>query len=203
MEKLILASSSPQRREILIKLDIPFEVIPPEIDEITPKNLPPDAWPEHLAVQKARAVAARLSASQPGDPLFGCGVRIILAADTLIVFRGAPYGKPGGAAQAARFLADFSGDTHTVLTAIALLDRRSGEMRTKTCRAAVTFAPLSAGRIAQYLATGEWRGAAGGYRIQGAGRQLITRVEGLESVVVGLPEEELVQILAPGIPCLL
>jgi septum formation protein len=108
---------------------------------------------------------------------------------------GRPYGKPKDEDEARRFLREFSGKTHQVITGIALYRVETAATISRTCSAYVTFAVLEPAEIDRYLATKEWRGAAGAYRIQGLGAALVTRIDGLESTVAGLPIRPLVELL--------
>ncbi|MDR1785254.1 MAG: Maf family protein [Spirochaetaceae bacterium] len=179
VEPLILASSSPQRGAILTGLGIPFKTALPQCDETLPEDMSADAAAGYLAERKARSV--------PG------GAGWVLGADTVVVLGGRIYGKPRDESEAARFLGALSGRTHTVYSALAL--RRGDRVDTRTSATEVTFKTLHEGEIAWYVDTGEWRGAAGGYRIQGRGARFISRIFGSPSGVVGLPIFELYDIL--------
>jgi septum formation protein len=170
--RLVLASASPRRRDILTSLGIPFEVLVPGVEELR-EGEPAEVVLEN-ALRKARA-GARLA---PGA--------LVLGADTDVVLEGRTLGKPVDEVEARARLEALSGRTHEVISGIALVDPR-GEEQTGLERSLVTFRTLSEETIELYLAAGEWRDRAGGYAIQGLGSILIERLEGDFSNVVGLP----------------
>jgi septum formation protein len=167
----VLASASPQRRAILDRLGVSFTVRPTATQELAAGD------PGEVAVENAlrKARAARI----PGVS------ELVLGCDTLVALDGVIYGKPGDERAARASLAALSGATHEVLSGIALLV--SGEERTAVTRTTVRFRVLGQDLLDWYLATGEWRGRAGGYAIQGAGAALVLAVEGDYENVVGLP----------------
>jgi septum formation protein len=175
---LVLASRSPQRRAILERLGVPFEVRPSDAPELEQGE--PRALALENALRKARA--ARL----PGraEAVVGC--------DTIVVLAGTVYGKPADEAQARATLSALAGATHEVLSGVALL--LPGEERTALARTAVTFRALEPRELDRYVATGEWRERSGGYAIQGAGAALVGAVEGDIDNVVGLPLASLLGI---------
>lgn len=188
MEPIILASSSPRRQDILKMLGIPFQVIMPNIDEaIAAATVDTEEMPELLAREKVAEVLHSLPPVQK--------IPWILGADTVIVKNGKIYGKPENQEQAEEFLHDFQGSTHTVITALALYNGRTKTTTSKTAHTKVTFAPMSDAEIQWYLDTGEWHGAAGGYRIQSLASIFISKIEGSQSCVTGLPISELYAIL--------
>lgn len=188
MEPIILASSSPRRQDILKMLGIPFQVIMPNIDEaIAAATVDAEEMPELLAREKVAEVLHSLPPVQK--------IPWILGADTVIVKNGKIYGKPENQEQAEEFLHDFQGSTHTVITALALYNGRTKTTTSKTARTKVTFSPMSDAEIQWYLDTGEWHGAAGGYRIQSLASIFISKIEGSQSCVTGLPISELYAIL--------
>jgi septum formation protein len=167
----VLASGSQQRRAILERLGVPFTVRPAEIEELASGD--PATLVTENALRKARA--ARTPGSR--ETVLGC--------DTIVVLDGVAFGKPGSEQVARETLRALSDTTHEVLSGLVLLlpsAARSGLARTR-----VTFRALGADLIDWYLATGEWRGRAGGYAIQGAGAVLVRSVEGDYENVVGLP----------------
>ncbi|HET7758579.1 MAG TPA: Maf family protein, partial [Gaiellaceae bacterium] len=168
---LILASTSPRRRQILEQLRIPFDVVPPAYEET-------EGDPVAHALGKARSVAG-----VAGDrPVLGC--------DTEVLCGGRVYGKPGTEAEAEEMLDSLGGKTHEVVSGLVLLTPAWEEVhREVTC---VTFRPLDARELAHYVASGEWEGRAGGYAIQGLGASLVERIEGDYLNVVGLPAALLV-----------
>lgn len=187
MEPIILASSSPRRQEILKMLDIPFQVILPNIDETLTSSVDIEDIPELLAREKVSAVIHSLPSQQE--------IQWVLGADTAIIKDGKIFGKPQNAEEAAEFLRKFQGSTHTVITAIVLYNGKQKATTSKVARTKVTFAPMSEQEIQWYLETGEWHGAAGGYRIQSLASIFIEKIEGSQSCVTGLPIHELYDIL--------
>jgi septum formation protein len=193
MERLLLASNSPRRRELLETAGILFDALAPDIDESLRDDLEPSSRVLALAEDKARAAAALASPSGP---------RLVLAADTLVCMPAATdgvfeeaLGKPRDLDDARRMIGLLSGRRHFVRTGIALLDRSSGLMRSSRSDSAVSFAAMSEQDIEVYLASGEWSEVAGGYRIQGLAALFIERLEGSWTGVVGLPMRELYVIL--------
>jgi septum formation protein len=173
---LTLASASPQRRAILAQLGVEFEVVVPDVEELTGGD--PRATVVENARRKVRAV--------DGDP--------VLAADTEVVLDGHVFGKAADEAEAESFLERLSGRTHEVWGGVAL--RQNGEERTAHAVTQVRFRQLAPADIAWYLDTGEWRDRAGAYAIQGKGATLVESIDGDFWNVVGLPLAELVK-LAP------
>ena len=193
METIILASSSPRRKELLSSLSIPFVSIHPDIDESFCDHIAPEARVVALAEAKAEAGLALLGQSPTDRP------RLLLAADTLVAFKltkgWKTIGKPENRAEAKTMLEYMSGRTQSVFSGLCLLDTTSGRRFTALSATSVAFAEISEDEIEFYLDTGEWRGAAGGYRIQGSGSWFIDSMNGSWSNVVGLPIRELYVIL--------
>lgn len=175
---LILASTSPRRAEILRDAGIPFEICGTGVDEAELPGETARAMVARLAEAKARAAAFQQKA---GDE------RIILGADTTVEIDGETLGKPRDSEHARAMLARLSGRTHHVLTGIFLLRLLDGATRAGIESSAVTFAPLTAQEIEEYVATGEPIGKAGAYAIQGLAGRFIPRIEGCYFNVVGLP----------------
>jgi septum formation protein len=174
---LVLASGSPQRRELLARLGVPFTVRVSGADELEQSDDPPS-----LAVENARRKAR--AALRPGvaEAVIGC--------DTIVVLDGVVYGKPPDETVARATLSALGGRTHEVISGLALLiggaDGRI-EQRTTLARTRVTFRAIDERMLDAYVATEEWRGRSGGYAIQGAGARLALAVDGEEENVVGLP----------------
>ena len=192
--RLILASGSPRRAEILRNAGLRFETRPANVDERVRKGESPAEHVLRLAREKA------LTAS-PGIE----GSTFVIAADTEVVVGRRILGKPKSREDAQRMLRLLSGRRHLVLTGLAVLHlvhapgahrwRRSGLLRTEVETTKVWFARLSAGEIAAYVATGEPMGKAGAYAIQGRGGRFIARIEGCYFNVVGLPLARLYSML--------
>jgi septum formation protein len=173
---LTLASRSPQRKAILEQLGVDFRVEAPDVEELREGD--PRALVLENAARKAGAVA---------------GPRV-LAVDTAVVLDGRVFGKPVDEGKAEAFLRRLSGRTHEVLGGVVL--RQGSAERREVCVTRVRFRTLEQGDIDWYLASGEWRGRAGGYAIQGKGAALVAEVDGDYWNVVGLPVSTLVD-LAP------
>ena len=187
MEPIILASSSPRRQEILKSLRIPFRVIIPNIDETLSNVIEKEQIPELFAREKVSAIIHFLPSEQE--------IPWILGADTLIFLDDEVIGKPKSQEQAFEILKKLQGRTHTVETAIVLYNGRTKQTSSKINKTKVTFSPMSDEEIQWYVETGEWHGAAGGYRIQGMASCFVKSIEGSYSCVVGLPISELYDIL--------
>ncbi len=188
MEPIILASSSPRRQEILKSLNIPFRVITSDIDESYPKDMNITEVPEYLASRKVNAVVRTFNPDQ--------NIPWILGADTLVIQgKSKPLGKPQSPEEAVKFLKMLSGKTHKVVSGIALFNGSLNYLSTKTSITKVTFKALSDDEIKWYVSTGEWHGAAGGYRIQGMASMFIEKIDGSYSGVVGLPIFDIYEIL--------
>lgn len=187
MEPIILASSSPRRQEILKMLDIPFQVILPNIDETLTSSVDTEDIPELLAREKVSAVIHSLPSQQE--------IQWVLGADTVIVKNGRIFGKPQSADEAAEFLKEIQGSTHTVITAVVLYNGKQKSTTSRVAKTKVTFAPMTDDEIQWYLESGEWHGAAGGYRIQSLASIFIEKIEGSQSCVTGLPIHELYDML--------
>lgn len=194
MERLLLASNSPRRKELLEGVGIGFEHLAPDLDESLRDTMAPEARVLALAEDKARAAAALAEAGAP---------RLVLAADTLVCVPGAApgggelaLGKPEDIEDARRMMRLLAGRSHVVRTGLALFDRESGRLLTSRSDSIVAFSTMSDDEIEAYLRSGEWSGVAGAYRIQGLAAFFVERVEGSWTGVVGLPLRELYVILA-------
>lgn len=182
MKSIVLASGSPRRKQLLEMLHIPFRVVPPDVDEHVLPGEQPDAYVTRLSRAKAQAVVARA----PGE--------VILAADTTVVLGGKIFEKPTSPAHAVEMLEQLQGNTHEVLTAVAVAENGRLEQALDVSR--VTFRPNSRRTLEEYVATGEPLDKAGAYAIQGLGAPLIERVEGDFFGVMGLPLRLALDLLA-------
>jgi septum formation protein len=179
--RLILGSASPRRRELLATLGlVPDAVLPPEIDENPRPRELPRPYAERIARDKAAAVEAA-----PDD--------VVLCADTTVALGRRILGKPRDAGEAAAFLIALGGRRHSVITALAV--RRGARLWTRTSESAVKMKRLSDVELNAYLASGEWRGKAGGYAIQGLAGAFIPWIQGSFSGIVGLPLAETAALL--------
>jgi septum formation protein len=184
MGRLVLASASPRRREILSALGVPFEVVLPEVEELAGGGEAQELVVEN-ARRKARAGLALAGAAE-GD--------YVLGVDTDVVLDGRLLGKAADAAGARERLETLSGRTHTVLSGMVVAGPGEEE-RSGVARSEVTFQALDEPTLELYLASGEWRDRAGAYAIQGLGAILVEQVEGDFSNVVGLPLRLLFSLL--------
>jgi nucleoside triphosphate pyrophosphatase len=180
LTRLVLASRSPRRRELLSALGIDYEVVEPDVEEVR------DGEPEAVVLENARR-KARAGLEHARDAT-------VLGADTEVVLDGRVLGQPADAAEATSSLEALSGRTHEVLTGVAIAT--TGGQRSGVTRSEVTFRDLDEAKLRLYVGSGEWRGRAGAYAIQGLGSILIVRLEGDFSNVVGLPVPLLLE-LAP------
>ena len=187
MEPILLASASPRRKELLRRIGVPFRSRNPRVDE--EHDLPSALTDQVLALaeRKARAVL----------PARG-HLRWVLGCDTLVDVEDAPLGKPAGSDEARRFLKALSGRVHRVHSGLALYSADADAVDVRLATTRVRFRELADDEIEWYLATGEWRGAAGAYRVQERGSLLVAAVEGSYSNVVGLPLETFYGMLRSG-----
>jgi septum formation protein len=193
--RLILASASPRRAELLVQAGYLFEIRAASIDERVRAGEAPADYVRRLAVEKSSAIAA----SAVKDDIERAEA-LVLAADTAVVVDGEILGKPDDDAHAAAMLRKLAGRQHDVLTGVSL---RAGAGETgRVERTAVWMMPLAADELAWYVSTGEGRDKAGGYAIQGRASRFIPRIDGSYSNVVGLPlalVHELIRQAAGGI----
>lgn len=183
--KLILASTSARRAEILHDAGYHFVVMSSAVDETPSPGEAPSDLVQRLATTKAELAAAR-----------AVGPAVVLAADTIVTLEGRIFGKPRSSDDARRMLENLSGRTHAVLTGVTLIRLPDAERRTFVESTLVHFAQLSAEEISRYLATGESHDKAGAYAIQGRAARYIPRIEGDYFNVVGLPLSRVTQALA-------
>jgi septum formation protein len=181
---LLLASASPRRRELLERIGVAIEVHPADVDERAQDGESPEAYVARIARAKAIAIARR-------SDLW------VLAADTTVTLDGAILGKAESPEEATKMLRWLSGRTHQVLTAFVLVGERDGRtcVREGLVSSDVAMVDLDAPTLADYVASGEWRGKAGAYAIQGIGAALVREVRGSVTNVVGLPLAEVVAAL--------
>lgn len=192
--RLILASASPRRRELLAQIGVaPDGVLPAEIDETPGVDEAPRPYAARLAAEKSAVVADALAAAAPSAGT-GAPPTLVLAADTVVYAGRRILDKPRDAAAAEACLRLLSGRRHRVATAVAL---RCGPdvFRRRLVETVVRFKRLSDAEISAYLASGEWRGKAGAYAIQGRAAAFAPAVNGSYSNVVGLPLAETAALL--------
>jgi septum formation protein len=177
--RLVLASGSPRRADLLSRMGLDFDIRPADIDESMRSGEDPVEYVLRLSIEKANAVDRR-----PGE--------IVLAADTTVELDGEILGKPVDDHDAARMLALLAGRTHRVHSGVTVI---SAELTTIVVTTAVTFALLTSATIGRYIATGEPYGKAGAYAIQGVGAALVESIDGSVTNVVGLPLAETLAML--------
>ena len=183
MKKLILASQSPRRRELLSQLGYQFSTCPADIDETARMDESSVEYVERLALEKAQYIAKNQS-----------DTTLVLGSDTCVVYQDNILGKPENLTQCLEHLAMLSGNTHQVLTAIAIVQ---GEFsKSLVVSTDVEFKVLSTEEIKNYWQTGEPQDKAGSYGIQGVAGQFVKQINGSYSAVVGLPLYETAQLLA-------
>ncbi|NVB78516.1 MAG: septum formation protein Maf [Kofleriaceae bacterium] len=191
MLPLLLASASPRRREMLERVGVPLEVRPADVDESPKPGEDPAAYVARIAHDKAIAVSRH-----PGQ--------WTLAADTTVTIDGAILGKAESDAEAADMLRRLAGRVHQVITAFTILgEGRHDETVRKDglVTSDVVFVPMTELLIADYVDSGEWKGKAGAYAIQGIGAALVREVRGSVTNVIGLPLVEVLEALhAVGAP---
>lgn len=183
--KLILASASPRRAQILRDAGIAFSVLSSAVDETPIPSETPQELVRRLALAKAELVAAR-----------AVGPAIVIAADTIVALENAIFGKPRTSDDARQMLEKLSGRTHSVVTGVTLIRLPDAERREFVETTQVHFGSVSPEEIAKYLASGEPFDKAGAYAIQGLGGRFIPRIDGCYFNVVGLPLARLCKELA-------
>jgi septum formation protein len=183
-DKIILASSSPRRKELLAALGLVFDVIHPTSDETVSGNEAPEDFVLRVSAEKASSVSGGL----------GEGF-IVIGADTIVVIDGEILGKPGDPGEASSMLRKLSGKEHHVYTAFSIVRPKNELLHSEIVDTLVRVKPLAASEIEGYIKTGEPMDKAGAYGIQGIGSFMVTAIEGSYSNVVGLPVEELTAAL--------
>lgn len=182
--RIILASASPRRRELLKKVVRRFKVVPSGVDEDRFRGLEPNALALEAALAKARAVGRKHPSS------------LIIAADTLVLLGDKVFGKPASRDRARAMLAKMSGKTHKVITAVVLYRKDRGRLVAGLEMSRVTFKKLGRKAIEDYLDSCEYLDKAGAYAIQESGDSLVARLEGDYDNVVGLPVALLQRLMA-------
>ena len=189
---LILASSSPRRREFLEQLGLEFTIEPAQIDETPLPAETPESFARRMALEKARALAGKF-------PTHG-----IIAADTVVALGGTIFGKPADSAEALAFLRQLQGRTHRVISGLALLLTAKNIEESLIATTSVTFDHFEDAILRAYVNSGDPLDKAGAYGIQGQGTFLVRSITGSYSNVVGLPVNQLLSLLfkhrliAPG-----
>jgi len=186
--RIILASTSPRRRELVASLHIPFDIVPSHAEESTPEGWSPDRIVTELAKRKAEAVYRQLDDKDRHG--------VIVGSDTIVVRDGTVLGKPADQREAASMLRSLQGRSHEVYTGVACIDSRTGASKVDYRRTVVTMRALREEEIEAYAASGEGLDKAGAYAIQGLGATIVIGIEGCYFNVVGLPLSLLAEMLA-------
>lgn len=182
--KIILASTSPRRKEILSKTDLVFEIQPGLYEEDMTLNMDPISLAKHLSYHKAKSITDTHTDA------------LIIGADTFITYEGKLLGKPHTPEKATEMLRTLSGKIHSVLTGLAVIRTSDGKVYSDVDESKIYFKDLSEDTIKKYVATGEPLDKAGAYAIQGLASEFIEKIEGDFFSVMGLPLQKLVQVLA-------
>lgn len=177
--RIILASASPRRKELMASLQLKFEIMPSDADESVPGDWSPERIVTELALRKANAVREQYP-TQVADA-------VIVGSDTIVVLDDRIFGKPENEEEAAAMLQSLQGRSHYVYTGIACTDTTTGRTSTGYRHTLVHMKPLTPERIQAYVRSGEPADKAGAYAIQGLGSTLVDRIEGCYFTVVGLP----------------
>lgn len=183
MRKIILASASPRRKKILEKTGLNFSITTSNYEEDLDLPLKPRELARFLSRKKAEAVMNRYKNA------------IIIAADTFIVFRGRPFGKPHSPLEARKMLSLLNGRSHTVITGYTVINTGTGEKITRSVETRVWIKKMTVEEIDAYVASREPLDKAGAYAIQGQGAMIVKRIDGDYLNVVGLPLFDIVQTL--------
>ena len=181
--KIILASASPRRKELLGLIGLKFRVAVSDYEEDLSLKLKPCELAKYLSFEKARAVAPNYKDA------------VIIAADTFIVFRGKLLGKPHTDKEAMRMLTLLNGRSHSVITGYTVLDTRNGKKSSHSEETTVWFRKMTDDELRAYVRTGEPLDKAGAYAIQGIGSLIVKKIEGDYFNVIGLPVASLVVTL--------
>lgn len=181
--KIILASTSPRRRELLALLGISFDIIPPTCEEILSPHLTPSEQAKHFSIDKAESIAIQ----HPHN--------LVLGSDTLIEIGGTLLGKPENIKEAEIMLRQLRGRCHQVHTGLALIQKAADLLVALVETAHVWIKPFDEVELGNYLNTEESLGKAGGYSIQGQGAKLIEKIEGDYPTIVGLPLWRMAKLL--------
>ena len=183
--RVVLASRSPRRIELISQLGVIAEVVPADIDETPLLGEEPVEYVKRLSSSKARAVQERLSTDA-----------LVLGADTTVDLDGVIFGQPVDETEARRMLKALSARTHRVHTGVAVIGPERSESLVVTSM--VTFEPVTDALLDWYIGTGEWQGKAGSYAIQGLGGTLVASTRGSMSNIIGLPLQETARLLGLG-----
>ena len=179
--ELLLASTSSARRALMEGLGLPFRVVSPDVHENVPEGTPPQHAVAMLAERKARAVANRFPSA------------LVIGSDQLVSLGGRTLGKPENEAAAREQVGSLRGKTHEIHTGLSVIG--PGFLETEVDTAKLTVLPLSDAELDGYIATGEWQGCAGGYRVESRGQAIFARIDGDRAAIQGLPMQRLTRML--------
>ncbi|NMC63723.1 MAG: septum formation inhibitor Maf [SAR324 cluster bacterium] len=182
-DRIILASASPRRKELLLSTGLPFEIEISKHDESSKYGEEPKSYARRIAKEKAECIAKNNQQAW------------VIGADTIVVLNGKVYGKPENHQEAIQMLETLQGKTHQVIGAFAVLRKDKGIARVESHSTDVTMRPLSKQEIESYVASGEPMDKAGAYAIQGAGASFIEEIRGSCTNVVGLNLSALLRVL--------
>lgn len=185
--RLVLASSSPRRKQLMGLLGLPYDVVVKPVDEQIAPGVSPEEAVRELALRKARAAVKDVRESNQDA--------VVIGADTVVVLDGHILGKPRDEQDAFHMLCALQGKTHQVYSGVACIDAVTGKTVVDHCATAVTFKPLTESQIMRYIQTGEPKDKAGAYGIQGRGAVIVEKMEGDYFNVVGLPLSRLNDML--------
>ena len=180
-EELILASTSSGRKALMDGLGLPFRVVAPEVGEDVVEGTPPQHAVAMLAERKARAVYSRFPRA------------LVIGSDQLVSLLGQTLGKPEDAKAARAQLGSLRGKMHEIFTGLCVVG--AGFVVTEVDTAKLTVLPLSDEELDGYVATNEWQGCAGGYRVEARGQGIFQRIEGDRAAIQGLPMQRLTRML--------
>jgi septum formation protein len=183
MKRIILASASPRRKELLEKIGLKFEVEPSDYAEDMRSELSPDELARSISLEKAKVVASKHNNA------------IVIAADTFIVSRGKILGKPNTRDEARKMLMTLKGKSHSVITGFTILDTDKNKVLTKSVETIIHIKNLTSEEVDAYVKSKEPLDKAGAYAIQGLGSVIVERIEGDYFNVMGLP----LSVLAEGL----
>ncbi|MEK7540947.1 MAG: Maf family protein [Patescibacteria group bacterium] len=175
MKKIILASQSPRRKELLLQIGLDFEIDPSNYEEDMTLKMNPAKLAEHLSLGKARDVAKRYKDA------------IVISADTIVAVGNEVFGKPKTPERAKYMLEKLSGRAHSIITGFTIIDTKSSKQISNSVETKVYFKNLSEQEIDSYIATGEPLDKGGGYAIQGKAALFVEKIEGDYFNIVGLP----------------
>jgi nucleoside triphosphate pyrophosphatase len=181
MKRIILASASPRRKELLEKIGLKFEVESSDYAEDMRSELSPDELARSISLEKAKVVASKHKNA------------IVIAADTFIIFRGKILGKPNTQAEARKMLMMLKGKSHSVITGFTILDADKNKILTKSVETIINVKNLTSEEVNAYVKSGEPLDKAGAYGIQGLGSVIVEKIEGDYFNVIGLPLSALVE----------